>query len=181
MFHKLKCTELNGKPWVRYKHRSRKHGPCPQTWNLAGGIRREYSRAHGLVLERMASLLDPMFSGPNLARVGAPSATHIALSSPHCKQSPAWRVGCPGPVRMYSQDVGPRCAGALLAGNRERRVTISIGAGTPPFSGRSDQMCWEGTPHSHHCTPGVCPGCPGGLGPRRIGLPGRMSRIPCPV
>lgn len=50
-------------------------------------MKREYSEAHRLVLERMASLLDPMPSGPNLARVGT------ALCHSHCLSQPTLQAG----------------------------------------------------------------------------------------
>lgn len=124
----------------------------------------------------------PVPSGPSLARVGGmpctlPDPVRTAVRDLVGEQAAG--LG-PGLVGMYSQEVRPRCAGAWPAGERGASL-FPLGLVARPFSGRSDQMCWEGAPYSHRCTPGVCPACPGGLGPRWLGLPGRKSRKSCLV
>lgn len=90
-----------------------------------------------LVLERMASLLDPTVcqcpedpAWPAWGDVPCtlPYPVHAAVVDLASEQAAG-----PGPglVRMYSQEVRPRCAGAGWQGARS--VTVSTGAGGPPL------------------------------------------------
>lgn len=145
-------------------------------------MRREYSGACFIPGENGQSAgpgcpVDPAWPGSGVCHA------HCLIQS--TLQSGPWLVSrllgqAQGLVRMDSQEVRPRCAGAWLAGELAASL-FPLGLVARPFSGRSDQMCWEGAPYSHHCTPGVCPSCPGGPGPRWLGLPGRKSRKSCPV
>ena len=100
-----------------------------------------------------------MPSGPSLGKVGGVPRTMPYPVHSVVRDLAGEQAAGPGPslVRMSSQEVQPRCAGARLAGGELGASLFPLGLVAHPFSGRSDQMCWEGAPYSHRCTPGVCP------------------------
>lgn len=61
-----------------------------------------------------------------------------------------------------------------LTGRELGALLFPLGLVAHPYSGRSDQVCWEGATHDHHCTPGVCPVR---LVSRGVKLPGRKSSL----
>lgn len=160
-------------------------------WNPAGGMRSVYAEAHILVLEKMASLwiqcpVDSIWPGWGCCVPLPSSPTPQALFSPRCKHGsrdlagePAVGPG-PSPVRMYLQELGPRCAGALLAGSSERHY-FHWGCYPTPSLGGLTRCAGKGLLTAIAALQVFVQGCPGGLGPRRVGLPGRKSRISCSV
>lgn len=108
--------ELNRRPWVGYQYKAGNLVLARKKRRVARGIEGGHSGA--LVLERMANCWTQHPVDSVQPEQGLLGATHcllrLTLQSGTC-----WRGGCgarPRPVRMHSQEVRPRCAGAQLAG-----------------------------------------------------------------